>query len=117
MSMVTSIDGAGITIIALARIVAPAIFVAPIIRARIAIATFEDLNAFLAVEGSYVTIVRSTAIQRGMIAIPTIAVIIGAVIVIIAVHWLISAFSINAGIIGARISVIALLVIFALVQI
>lgn len=52
-----------------------------------------------------------------MIAISTIAVIIGAGIIIIAIYWRISAFSIDAGIIGTRISVIALLVIFALVPI
>lgn len=55
--MIASIDSAGITIIAFARIVAPATPVAPIISAGIAIVAFEDLNAFLAIEGSYVTII------------------------------------------------------------
>jgi hypothetical protein len=48
-----------------------------------------------------------------MMAISTIAVIIGGVIVIIAVYRRISAFSIIAGIVGARISIIAIFVALA----
>ena len=48
-----------------------------------------------------------------MIAISTIAVIIGAGIIIIAIYWRISAFSIIAGIVGARISIIAIFVALA----
>ena len=55
-SSVTSVYGAGISVVALALIVAPSM-IASVYGEGITIAAFEYLNAFLAIKGSYVTII------------------------------------------------------------
>ncbi len=52
---------------------------------------FGHLNAIISVKGSNMTIIRSTANQRGVIAISMIAVIIGAGISIVTIDRLIGA--------------------------